>query len=217
MTEGGMEGAFLAQFQYLLAGFVAAWVFYGLTPYKRPTPFERIVQALVYTAVVQLLTTGITDAARFVGWEWVGGFLLGPGGVFVSAILIGGGFAWLVNRDYPHSWLRNKLGLTSQTARKCNWADAFDLDNYEYIILNLKDGRRLYGWPFYWPNHHSDSDDHFLLKDYAWLPNQGGEAPNFPEIPLARDAAILVASEAVDTVEFLFDKTNGSPEKGDPS
>ena len=82
MTEGGMEGALLAQFQYLLAGFVAAWVFYGLTPYKRPTPFERIVQALVYTAVVQLLTTGITDAARFVGWEWVGGFLLGPGGVF---------------------------------------------------------------------------------------------------------------------------------------
>ena len=215
MTESGMEGAFLAQFQYLLAGFVAAWVFYGLTPYKRPTPFERVVQALVYTAVVQLLTTGITDAARFVGWEWAGGFLLGSGGIFVSAILIGGGFAWLANRDYPHFWLRNTLGITTQTARRCNWADAFDSDVYEYIILNLKDGRRLFGRPSLWPDSHAE--DHFLMEHYAWLSDHGENVPDLSGISLSKDAQILVASEAVDTVEFFLDETNGLPKKGDPS
>ena len=206
-----MERVFLEQFQYLLAGFVAAWVFYGLTPYKRPTPFERVVQALVYNAIAQLLATGLAGAA---------GFPPGPGGIFILAVFIGVAFAWLTNRDYPHEWLR-KIGVTMQTARKCNWADAFDAAGYDFIILNLKDGRRLCGWPYAWPDTHAD--DHFLLMDYAWLPDQGGgdrdgkvgEVPDLSKITVAKDDAILLAAEAVDTVEFLFNKIIGPPTKGD--
>ena len=212
----------LQQFQFLLAGFVAAWVFYGLTPYKRPTPFERVVQALVYTAVVQLLAAalaalaGLAGLAGYAAWEAKSVKILsGPAGISLMAIFMGGAFAWLTNRDYPHILLR-KFGITAQTARKCNWADGFDLDGYEYIILNLKDGRRLYGWPFAWPDTHAD--DHFLLKDYAWLPDQGEENeknPDLSKIASAKRAMIMVASEAVDTVELLFDKTTDSPAEGD--
>ncbi len=33
----------------LLPGFVAAWIFYGLTAPPRQSPFERVVQALIFT------------------------------------------------------------------------------------------------------------------------------------------------------------------------
>ena len=216
-----MTPAQLEQFQYLLAGFVAAWVFYGLTPYRRPTPFERIVQALVYTAVVQLLAAMLTHMAGLV--EQMTGakyletiaslFLFGSAGIFILAILIGVLFAWLVNRDYPHTWLR-KIGITLQTARKCNWADAFDRDGYQFVILNLKDGRRLYGWPMAWPDTHAD--DHFLLANYKWV--SGGKLDlNAAGDGSPANAAILVASEAVDTVELLFESPVGFPTKEDPS
>ena len=38
---------------YLLPGFLAAWVFFGLTSHPKQTPFERVVQALIFTAIVQ--------------------------------------------------------------------------------------------------------------------------------------------------------------------
>ena len=206
----------LMLFQYLLAGFVAAWVFYGLTPYRRPTPFERIVQALVYTAVVQLLAGFVGWLARCVKWDAKAmEFLSSPAGAVVLAIFIGVLFAWLVNRDYPHAWLR-KIGLTLQTARKCNWADAFDMAGYQFIILNLKDGRRLYGWPATWPDTHAD--DHFLLANYKWVSDGKFDSnPDGDEPPPPANAAILVASEAVDTVELLFEKPVVLPTEGDPS
>lgn len=41
--------------QYLAPGFVVAWVFYGFSPHVKPPQFERVVQALVLTVVVQVL------------------------------------------------------------------------------------------------------------------------------------------------------------------
>ena len=209
------EQIILLQFQYLLAGFVAAWVFYGLTPYRRPTPFERVVQALVYNAIVQLMSASLAGVVGFAEWGAEAAKILsGPAAIFLLAVFIGVAFAWLTNRDYPHDWLR-RWRVTMQTARKCNWADAFDLEGYQFIILNLKDGRRLCGWPSAWPDTHAD--DHFLLEDYAWLPDQGEEGLNLSKITPAWGDKILVASESVDTVEFLFDKTTGPPTEGDPS
>lgn len=46
----------------LLPGFLAAWIFYGLTAHLRMSPFERTVQALIFTAIVRacvLVISGI--------------------------------------------------------------------------------------------------------------------------------------------------------------
>lgn len=40
---------------FLLPGFLSAWIFYGLTSHPKPTQFERTVEALVFTFVVQAL------------------------------------------------------------------------------------------------------------------------------------------------------------------
>jgi len=40
---------FVTLLQYLLPGFVAAWVFYSFTSFPKPSQFERVVQALIFT------------------------------------------------------------------------------------------------------------------------------------------------------------------------
>ena len=36
---------------FLLPGFVAAAIFYSLTSYPKPSPFDRVVQALIFTVI----------------------------------------------------------------------------------------------------------------------------------------------------------------------
>ncbi|SUP44184.1 Uncharacterised protein [Vibrio furnissii] len=45
--------------QYLLPGFVAAWMFYSLTSYPKPSQFERVVQALIFTIFIQAIVVVI--------------------------------------------------------------------------------------------------------------------------------------------------------------
>ena len=42
-------------FYDLLPGFLAAWVYYGLTAHPKPSPFERVIQALIFTVIVRAL------------------------------------------------------------------------------------------------------------------------------------------------------------------
>lgn len=39
--------------QYLIPGFLSTWIFYSLTAFKRPDTFGQIVQALIFTFVIQ--------------------------------------------------------------------------------------------------------------------------------------------------------------------
>ena len=62
---------------FLLPGFVASAVFYSLTPHLRPTGVERIIQALMFTTVIQGIYKGFllveellsTGASRLEEWE----------------------------------------------------------------------------------------------------------------------------------------------------
>jgi len=61
---------------FLLPGFVAAAIFYSLTSYPRPGAFERIVSALIFTAIGQAITEyGLsvfaeTGGAGEAGGQW---------------------------------------------------------------------------------------------------------------------------------------------------
>lgn len=49
--------AVLALLQFLLPGFLAAWVFYAFTSYRKPSEFERVIQALIFTLLIKTVTT----------------------------------------------------------------------------------------------------------------------------------------------------------------
>lgn len=45
----------------LLPGFVAAWLFYGLTAHPRLSQFERTVQAFIFTGIIQVVALGFRE------------------------------------------------------------------------------------------------------------------------------------------------------------
>lgn len=209
---------------YLMPGFVAAWVFYGLTPHPRSSPFERAVQALIFTVLVQAATVLIRGVLLWVGG--IGEYLsLGQWNENTAlvwsvlvALTVGFLFAWCANKDFPHSWLRSeepakrtrfawlrRLQFTTRTSFPSEWFSAFHRER-RWVILNLSGERRLFGWPEEWPD--SPDAGYFVIARPEWLLNDGNAAP------LHRVEKMLVPVGDVELVELLkHDDEIGEPPK----
>jgi len=177
--------------QYLLPGFLAAWIFYGLTSYAKPSNFERVIQALIFTLFIQ----GLVFPFRlyFPQQGWVENIL--PFGV---AVLLGIVFAIFVNNDWLHELLRRSR-FTTQTSYQSEWLQSFEGYRVGYIVLHLKDGRRLIGWPEIWPAN--PDKGHILLENAAWVQGEGDSDAKVVELENVR--GILVDASRVHMVEFI--------------
>lgn len=193
--------------KYLLPGFLTAWIFYGLTAYRRPAQFERIVQALVFTGIIQIATIIVrwalqlfgllvsigewTDESQFI-WSWL------------IAIILGVGFSWCGNRNWLHEKLRN-WKLTANTSYPSQWYSAFKEVETD-IILNFKNKRRrLQGWLFEWPNQPDDGQ--FRLTHAIWLTASG------KRIELDRAECVVIPAADVAFVEFIKCPSEDADEK----
>lgn len=148
-----LSASVIALLIFLLPGFVAGWVFYGLTSHPKPEKFERVIQALIFTFLVQALVPvskwvliGIGSRLALLPWNEDAQLVTS----LVLAVAVGGVLTVCANKDIPHKWLREHLNLTLRTAYPSEWFCAFSALK-KPVILNLKDGRRLQGWPKEWP------------------------------------------------------------------
>lgn len=175
----------------LLPGFLAAWIFYGLTAHKRESPFERTIQALIFTAIVQV-PTGVIHTV-WPKWLplWTPTVQLGWSLLF--ATMLGLFLAWCANNNWFHKQFY-KFGFTTRTSYPSEWYSTLNTEK-RYIILHLKDGRRLYGWPYEWPDH-CDSG-HFVLMQAEWILDDNTCAP------LYAVERFLIPSNDVAWIEFL--------------
>jgi len=181
--------------EYLLPGFVAAWIFYGFTAHPKPSQFERIIQALIFSLIIQ----GILSLIVSIHWPWVEAFNALPslGKTVIVALLVGFTFSVFANNDCFHRCFRF-LKITKETSYPSEWYRTFYC-NLTYIVLNFRDGRRLYGWPIEWPSE--PGDGHFSITDAIWLPNNtSGEQKN---IELPEDEVLLVDAKDIELVEFV--------------
>lgn len=174
--------------QYLLPGFVSAWIFYGLTAYPRPSPFERVIQALILTFIIR----GVTEILETYLNIQSSSFILSLSLALFFGIL----FSYSANNDKFYRLLRH-LKITKETSYPSAWFSAFS-DNITYVVLHLKDTRRIYGWPKEWPNDPRDS--HVLLQHACWLIEENGESK---EVPLDDLEGILIDSANIEIVEFV--------------
>jgi hypothetical protein len=181
---------------YLLPGFLAAWVFYGLTSHPKPSQFERVVQALIFTFIIQILLPpcrwlleqiGLAFAVR----PWDGA----AEGVtsLVLALGFGSTLAFLTNTDSAHKWLRTR-GFTTRTSHPSEWYCVFS-EKVTFVILHLCDGRRIYGWPKEWPVEADKGQFYIMLP--SWIEADGSQ------IDLPQLDGILVSATDVMWVEFL--------------
>jgi len=181
---------------YLLPGFVAAATLYTLTPSPRPTPFERVIEALIFTILVQAVVLVIEWIAEVIGRH---GLVVGVWSdnarlvwSVVVAAAIGVLLAALMNNDMAHSLLR-RLRVTQQTSYSSEWYGAFCKNNL-YVVLHLNGDRRLYGWPEEWPS--VPGVGHFILAQAEWL--EGDTV-----IPLPGVDRMLIRAADVEMVEFM--------------
>ena len=188
---------------FLLPGFVAATIFYSLTSHPKPSEFGRIVQALVFTVVAQVITW-IVVYLLDLGWPETSWPEFEEAGIsLLSAIALALIAAYASNSDFPHRLLR-QTGITKETSYPSEWYSAFYRYNERYIVLHLKGGRRLYGWAEEWPSH--PDQGHFVIAEGEWLVGDDRR-------PLAGVSRILVLGQEVEMVEFLEQAQIGAIEE----
>lgn len=179
----------------LLPGFLAAWIFYSFTAHPKAPPFERVVQALVFTALVQALV-GLLALV----WPLALGYELplAPSDLVITvplATIVGGIFVFFANHDHFHSLLR-RLRLTQRTSFPSEWYSAF-CRQQRWVVLHLSGARRLLGWPEEWPD--KGDAGHFVLLYPEWLLDDDQRAP----LPWVE--RIVMPVTEVEYVEFLRD------------
>ena len=178
---------------FLLPGLVAAAVFYSLTAYSRPNEFGYVVQALAFTVAAQAISWIVLTLGNLV-WE-VDSWPSGVETVFsvFSAVALALAMAWLVNHDVAHNILRF-LKITRETSYPSEWYGAFAENNRHYVVLHLKNGNRLYGWPEEWPSR--PGQGHFQLAECEWLVDSERQE-------LTGVSVLLVPAQNVDMIEFM--------------
>ncbi len=194
---------------FLLPGFIVTWIFYRLTAWSRPSEFERVVQALIYTVFVQFLIIVI---------QWVfikvGQFVVALGtwtqdSKIIWSVLIALGLgilsSWLANTDKLHLQLRN-LKLTKETSFPSEWYGNFYQNNF-YVVLHLTGERRLYGYPEEWPS--DPEHGHFVVAEAEWLIEECNQSK---PVPLKGVDKILIPAKEVSFVEFMERNSTNSKE-----
>jgi hypothetical protein len=170
----------------LFPGFIAAWILYGLTSYPKPSQFERVAQAVVFSFLIKVLVVPEHWALLYIGQLFA---------ATVTGILFGLSASYLANNDRLYRVAR-RLGLTKRTAYPSEWYGALTRKP-KYVVLHLDGDRRISGWPLQWPS--DPRHGHFELAEAAWLTKDWAA----PEIPLDGVDSILIAASAVQFIEFL--------------
>ena len=181
---------------YLLPGFIAAAVVYNLTPTPRQEPFERVVEALIYTVIIQVLVLFVAAVLSWCGEHivtvvtWTNNSRLVWSVLMALALVLA--LARSANYDTLHALLR-RLQITHQTSYSSEWYGAF-AQNEGYLVLHLTGERRLYGWAEEWPS--TPEHGHFVMVQAEWLDGRR-------RIPLTGVDRILVDVSDVAMVEFM--------------
>ena len=192
---GSISGSVVTILQFLLPGFVTAWIFYSLTSYSKPSQFERVVQALIFTIFIQSSVKILEFTLLFIGnyckigtWNESSALIAS----IIIAIIFGITFSHFANNDKIHKLLRNR-GITRETSFPSEWFGTF-LNNVTFVVIHLKDERRLYGWPIEWPSE--PTVGHFVVADPSWLVK--GEEKRITGV-----SSIIVDVKDIKWVEFL--------------
>lgn len=200
----GISNDVVLLLEYLLPGFIAAWVFYGLTGHPKTSPFERTVQALIFTVIIKAIV-------HCIGWlaiqvNHITGLNVGTWSanlqlILSVAIAIVGGHAisWAANTNAYHKRLY-KRKITTKTSLVSEWHSAFAMRD-SYVILHFDSDlhqRKLFGWPHEWPD--DPKDGHFVITEPEWLIEQDD---GYLRLPATADEMLLVAAEHVLMVEFI--------------
>jgi Family of unknown function (DUF6338) len=197
----------------LLPGFVAAWVFHGFTPHKKSNQFERVIQALIFTAFIFPTVTVVRHWLFVAGsqmahpWPWVDRRSFPLASVPIG-ILWGVVFSTLANTNILHHWLPD--WITKKTSYPSEWYSA--LKEKRFVYLQLTGKRRIYGWPTEFPDH--PDTGHFILEEAEWI--LPGNPPQRAPLPLTKKILIPAKKVIFVETEKRWDADKWKPKQLEP-
>lgn len=192
----------------LLPGLLAGQIFYSFFRLGEISVSRRMLDALLFTFVIYVLVSA------FVTWEPLAQVTPSQGGlsykfsanngviwlsltaVVLAPIIVG----FFYFNDHVHGLLR-KCRITTKTSRANTWNDAFLTQN-RYVIVTLKDGRRIRGYPTMFS---TDPEEGFVyLYNPAWVNDDkvDDEAPDYFE---SNCHGFLLNRDNIDLIEFTLD------------
>lgn len=194
----------------ILSGFVAAWIFYSLTSHPKANQFERVIQALIFTAIIRipvlitkwmLLLIGSSveiklkaTSLEFGAWTSTVEFVWS----MIFAVVVGVLFSTLANTDWLHNHLR-RMRITKRTSYPSEWSHEFNrYRSHRYMVLHLAGDkpRRLSGWVAEWPDQ--PDTGHFVIQNASWHDEEGNEMKLEETVE-----SMLVRASDVEMVEFM--------------
>jgi Family of unknown function (DUF6338) len=190
----------LGVFLVLLPGFCAAYVIQQLCMRRKQTELDKVVEALLFSFLIFLVTLPFFGYALPVSWHPVatrdGGYTIALNArylwtLFLLSIGLGAGYAATVNRDLLLKLLR-KIGVTERTARYSIWNDAFQDIPRSYLQVELSDGRTVVGYLRYYSDDPEESS--IFLEDAAWVTEDAQIAIDGPGILLTKESKIVFIS-----------------------
>ena len=178
---------------FLLPGFVAASLFQSLISNPKPSGFDVIVRAFIFTIFIHLSAQGVFWAANLLPWTITFSGTPEVVTLLVVSVVFGLVSAYAWNNDALHGLLR-RLNVTRESSYQSAQYSAFAFHGNRYVVLHLKGNRRLYGWTTEWPSQ--PEDKHFLIEECEWLDEE-------KRIPIKGVSQILIPASEVEMVEFL--------------
>lgn len=182
---------------FLIPGFISIAIFNACVYRKKQKPFDQIVFAATfcmfdYTVYISIfnktpVSLTVNNSQVIYNYEVISFWILI--GVSVVTPLL---FAFCVHNDFPLRVLR-RLGITRNTLRDSVWLDVF-LNKQRHIIINFKNGRRIYGWPMHYSNNPKSS--YIYLYKPSWISD--GKF-----IDLDIDGILITPEQEIETIEFL--------------
>jgi hypothetical protein len=186
----------------LLPGFCTAYVIQQFCVRRKQTELDKVVEALLFSFLLFLVTLPFFGYVLPVSWHPV----VGTDGteytialnvrylwtLFLLSIAAGAIYAININRDLALKFFR-RVGLTERTARYSIWNDVFQDVPRSYLQVEISDGRIVVGYLRYYSDDPEESS--IFLEDAAWLTDEGDQIPiDGPGILLTKESKIVFIS-----------------------
>jgi hypothetical protein len=200
-------------FVYLIPGFLSSLILNQVVVRKDKDQMAKIVEALVFTFLIYsiisifigqspvTLIAKKTDAATEYSIQY------NPTVVFpiiILSIILPLVLGYFATTDKHMSCLR-WLRITDKTGRETAWLDIFT-EQKKYVVVNLADGRRVFGWPMCYSN--TPEEGLLYLQNPSWITRDG------KYVELKIHGLFLVKANNIDSIEFWnLDKNNGKEQQ----
>lgn len=188
---------------FMIPGLCASFIIDTIIVRKDLTAISRIIEALIFTFLIYVFLSFITNIELFATLKLIDGeislkftddkiFLLS---LIILTIVLPIIVGKVMFSDWHMRVLRT-LKITDKTSRDTTWQDVL-IEQKRNIVIHLRDERRIYGWPMYYSNL---PENGFI---YLWNPSWIDMENKYIE---CNTHGILIKSDDIYFVEFLLDQ-----------